>query len=175
MKHFESLSAAASAGLLALSMVAMPVFAEDKSPIDPTVIDFSTTVTASEKEAGVKLPSSVTFNFTTKLGDDMVKDIYSLDTDAAADTIAEKSSALQTLVETAINNSNIPVMQLNQEFTPSIVNQDGTGSTENYKDTQSDNATNKTEIYTRALKIAVNQNATGQTDKISKPGIYYFD
>ncbi len=60
MKHFKSLSAAASAGLLALSMVGMPVFAAEYPY--PTDVDITENKDNDDKFT-VELPDRVVFKY----------------------------------------------------------------------------------------------------------------
>lgn len=66
MKHFKSLSAATAASVLALSMVATPVFAA--SGDDQTSFYIPTNVTVSESDKGITLPERVKFKFTPAYG-----------------------------------------------------------------------------------------------------------
>lgn len=166
MKHFKSLSAATAASVLALSMVAMPVFAdgEDQINYDSSIL-FNTTVTETEAANGVTLPQNVKFNYS------VIYDETTMTTDFLGQT--GTFTALKNLVSTKINSSStsandlaITVEPLTNEFSVDITNGAITNKTE--KDDQNQDKI-VGHFYGSTMNIKLNQN------NISTPGYYFFE
>lgn len=166
MKHFKSLSAAASAGLLALSMVGMPVFAEGETTASyDSTIPFNTTVTETEVKAGVTLPENVKFNYwVEKNQNTMATDIL-----GTGGTFASLKDKVSTKINSSTNPANslaIPVEPLTNEFQVDIIS----GNVSEKKETNNQNVEEvKGHFYGSTMNIKLDQNS------IKTPGYYFFE
>lgn len=179
MKHFKSLSAVASAGLLALSMVAMPVCAaEYPYPTDVAITEND----PNDESFNVELPDRVVFKYKTLFGDDMVKDFLDKASDyTVTDTDRED---IRKLVDDQVNpgtnrpkkegeteaptdsleNHSFDIIPVNDELDVTITNSPQKDATGNLI----------AKSYKNIMKIDLRKNDDG-TIKATKPGIYYFE